>query len=75
MLELLLQEQDLNKFIERHDTMLNQYERDLQIKNQELENCKRETQALNKELLGMTPRKQNSTPQKVRFYCKLLNPK
>jgi predicted RNase H-like nuclease (RuvC/YqgF family) len=56
---------DYTKLEERRTAQINKYEDELRIKSNQLEMEKREVLALQKQLMGMTPRKLDITPQKV----------
>jgi hypothetical protein len=56
---------DYTKLEERRTAQISKYEDELRIKSYQLETEKREVLALQKQLMGMTPRKLDITPQKV----------
>lgn len=53
--------------------LINSMERELQQKLSELDTARREAHSLNKQMLGMTPRKQDGTPRQVRGANDSLN--
>lgn len=56
---------DFTKLEERRTAQISKIEDELRIKLYQLETEKREVAALQKQLMGMTPRKVDKTPQKV----------
>lgn len=56
---------DYKKLEERRSAQINKYEDEVRVKSYQLDTEKREVLALQKQLMGMTPRKLDMTPQKV----------
>jgi hypothetical protein len=63
---------DYTKLEERRTAQISKIEDELRIKSYQLETEKREVLALQKQLMGMTPRKLDITPQKVYYILIIL---
>jgi len=70
--KLELAQTDYRKLEERRDAQLSKFEDEIKAKNSQLELEKREVQALQKQLMGMTPRQVDGTPQRVSLYTNML---
>lgn len=70
---LELSRSDYTRLEERRAAQINRCEEELRLKSAQLETEKREVLALQKQLMGMTPRKLDHTPQKVSFILTLFH--